>query len=251
MPVPAGLPPQLWDQLAAYLRGIPASLQQTPRAILVISAHWESAVPSVQTGAHPALLFDYYGFPEHTYQLTYPAPGSPPLAARVQALLSEAQIPNAADRERGFDHGVFVPFKLIYPAATIPIVQLSLQHSLAPQLHWAIGEALAPLREEGVLIVGSGNSYHNLREFFSLDEAARTASRQFDDWLNAAVTAGPAERKRKLLDWERAPGARACHPRSEHLLPLLVVAGAAANASGQADYREVMLGKQFSGFRFG
>ena len=251
MPVPAGLPPQLWDNLAAYLRGIPATLGQTPNAILVISAHWECAVPTVQTGAQPPLLFDYYGFPEHTYQLTYPAPGSPPLAARVQALLTDAKIPNAADAGRGFDHGVFVPFKLIYPAADIPIVQLSLQQSLDPAQHWAIGQALAPLREEGVLIVGSGNSYHNLRDFFSPSESARTASRQFDDWLSAAVTTESAERKRKLLGWEAAPGARACHPRSEHLLPLLVAAGAAATASGQIDYQEEMLGKRFSGYRFG
>ena len=159
--------PHAWDAMAAYLRGIAASLPAKPRAILVISAHWETPRPTVMTAAHPPMLFDYYGFPEHTYKLEYPAPGSPELASRVRALLADAGIASDADDARGYDHGVFVPFLLMFPDADIPIVQLSLRGDLDPAAHIAIGRALAPLRDEGVLIVGSGMSYHNLRRFWS------------------------------------------------------------------------------------
>ncbi len=153
--------PQLWDRLAAYLRGIDASLGRRPRAVLVISGHWEAARPTLNTAAQPPLLFDYHEFPEHTYHLHYPAPGSPVLASRVRELLDSAAIESDSDDARGLDHGVFVPFLLVYPQADVPIVQLSLQAGLDPAAHLAIGRALAPLRDEGVLIVGSGMSYHN------------------------------------------------------------------------------------------
>ena len=160
---PAFGPKDLWDRMAAYLRGLEAQVGQRPKAIVVISAHWETQRPTVNANPAPPMLFDYYGFPEHTYHLSYPAPGSPALAKRIGELLGKAGIATDSDASRGFDHGVFVPFLLIYPKADIPIVQLSLQSDLNPAAHIAIGRALAPLRDEGVLIVGSGMSYHNLQ----------------------------------------------------------------------------------------
>ncbi len=246
-----GFPPTLWDPLAAYLRGLPSAIGKPPKAVLVISAHWECARPTVLAAPVHSLLYDYYGFPAHTYQLAYPAVGSPEVAGRVRELLSQAGIESDEEMERGLDHGVFVPFMLIYPDADVPIVQISLQHGLDAARHLAIGHALAPLRKEGVLIVGSGNSYHNLREFFSSSESASVASTRFDDWLVKAVESTPAERERLLTHWQEAPGAQASHPRSEHLIPLMVVAGAAGADIGRCNFHVKMFGKMFSGFRFG
>lgn len=247
---PPGWPRDLWDRMAAYLRGIPAAIGVRPRAILVISGHWEAPRPTVNSAAHPALLYDYHGFPEHTYRLTYPAPGAPDLAGRVRTLLAAGGIAADEDAGRGLDHGVFVPLKVAFPEADIPVVQLSLQAGLDPAAHLAIGRALAGLRDEGVLIVGSGMSYHNLRALFSgrgNDEAAH-----FDAWLVEAVTdADPARRDAKLREWERAPDARACHPEAEHLLPLMVAAGAAGEDRGRHAYSDRILGKAVSGFQFG
>ncbi len=249
-PMP-GFPPTLWDAMAAFLRGIPARVGTRPKAVLVISAHWECAVATVLNAGNYSLLYDYYGFPEHTYRLTYPASGSPEVGTRVQALLAAAGFDTAQEQQRGLDHGVFIPFKLIYPDADIPIVQLSLLNDLDPARHLALGHALAPLRDEGVLIVGSGLSYHNLREFFVPHADANQASVQFDTWLGDAIRAQPAERERLLTGWEQAPGARACHPRSEHLLPLMVVAGAAGSDAGLTCYHELLLGKAVSAYQFG
>jgi len=242
--------PHAWDAMAAYLRGIAASLPAKPRAILAVSAHWEAPRPTVTTAARPSMLFDYYGFPEHTYKLDYPAPGSPVLASRVRALLSGAGIASDGDDARGYDHGVFVPFLLMFPDADIPVVQLSLRADLDPALHVAIGRALAPLRDEGVLIVGSGMSYHNLRRFWSTDAADVEAARAFDAWLTDAVETDDADaREAKLVAWANAPGARTAHPRSEHLIPLMVAAG--AGDVGRRTYSDRVFGKAVSGFEFG
>jgi aromatic ring-opening dioxygenase catalytic subunit (LigB family) len=244
--------PHVWDKMAAYLRGIAASLDTRPKAILVISAHWETARPTVGSGAQPPLLFDYYGFPEHTYRLEYPAPGSPELAARVRALLANAGIVSDEDPDRGFDHGVFVPFLLAFPEANIPVVPLSLRADLDPAAHLAIGCALAPLRDEGVLIVGSGMSYHNLREFWSTRPEDLQAAEHFDAWLAEAVEHPESDaRNAQLAAWSQAPGARAAHPRSEHLLPLMVAAGAGGADRGRRTYRDRVFGKAVSGFQFG
>ena len=248
MEVPPAFPPDLWDRMAAYLRGIDASLGLRPKAVLVISAHWETPVPTVNASAHPPLLYDYYGFPEHTYRLAYAAPGSPALAARVRELLTEAGIESAKEAHRGLDHGVFVPFKLIYPGADVPIVQLSLQEGLDPGTHLEIGRVLAPLRDEGVLIVGSGMSYHNLRELFNGSDSR--LAEDFHAWLAQAVS-DAAGRKGELTSWREAPGALACHPRSEHLLPLMVAAGAAEGDRGIRTYHDRLMGKAVSGFQFG
>lgn len=249
-PMP-GMPADTWDQMAAYLRAIPQAVGQRPKAVLVVSGHWECEQATVLNTDNYDLLYDYYGFPEHTYNLTYPAHGSAAVASRVRELLGQSGIDTDEQHERGLDHGVFIPFKLIYPEADIPIVQISLLHSLDPAAHFAMGKALAPLRDEGVLIVGSGLSYHNLRDFFRPDATSNAVSANFNTWLGNAVTAEPAEREQLLNNWRQAPNARDCHPRSEHLIPLMVVAGAAANDTGYISYNDKIMGKSVSGFQFG
>jgi aromatic ring-opening dioxygenase catalytic subunit (LigB family) len=250
METPDGMPAGLWDGMAAYLRGIGASVGERPKAVLAVSGHWEAEQPTLNAGAHPPLLFDYYGFPEHTYRLTYPAPGAPELACRAHELLANSGFTPAHETRRGFDHGVFVPFMLIYPEADIPILQLSLQRGLDAAGHLRLGRALAPLRDEGVLIVGSGMSYHNLRDLFSGRGNADAA--RFDAWLHETVTNPGAEaRDSALSNWLQAPGARAAHPTAEHLLPLMVAAGAAGADPGIRAYSGSILGKAISGFQFG
>jgi aromatic ring-opening dioxygenase catalytic subunit (LigB family) len=243
--------PNHWTGLAAWLRGLAASIGCTPRAVLVISGHWEEDPIAVNVAEHPALLYDYYGFPEHTYHLEYPAPGAPPLARETLEILSTAGFPVREERRRGLDHGVFVPFKLIYPHADVPIVQLSLRAGLDPAAHLAIGEALAPLRRQGVLIVGSGMSFHNLR-IASIENARIPASEEFDAWLGEAAGAPTREeRNAELIRWARAPAARFAHPREEHLMPLMVAAGAGGPDRGTRVFSGRMMGWQISGFRFG
>ncbi|HUY11040.1 MAG TPA: class III extradiol ring-cleavage dioxygenase [Candidatus Dormibacteraeota bacterium] len=236
-----------WKKLEAYLRALPATLPTQPSSILVISAHWESALPTVTSAPNPSLIYDYAGFPAQTYLLRYDAPGSPELASRVRALLAVANIDSAENQTRGLDHGVFVPLKVIYPDATIPIVQLSLQPGYDPARHHAIGAALAPLRKEGVLIVGSGMSYHNLGELF--DPSANDGA-AFDAWLTGVVVGDPIQREERLCRWRAAPQALIAHPHADHLAPLFVAAGAAQGAQGLHDYSDVILGKHLSGYRF-
>jgi len=244
-------PPNPWTSLAAWLRELPATLPHTPRAVLVISGHWEADPVAVNVQTRPPLLFDYYGFPEHTYRLKYPAPGDPQLAADVRGLLAEAGIASGEDPQRGLDHGVFVPFLLLYPKADMPMVQLSLKQGLSPQDHLRLGAALAPLRARGVLIVGSGMSFHNLR-VRSTDNTLIPGSQQFDDWLGHTVCQTDiAARNAGLANWSQAPAARYAHPREEHLLPLMVAAGAAAEDVGVRTFNDVMMGWRISGFRFG
>ncbi len=234
--------------LATYLRSIRALPRTPPRALLVVSAHWEEPVPTVTTSEHPPMLYDYYGFPPESYELTWPAPGEPVLAARVRELLGAAGFATASDAQRGFDHGTFVPLKLAYPDADVPTVQLSLRRGLDAAEHLAIGRALAPLRDEGVFIIGSGMTFHNLRAF---GPAASKVSEAFDAWLRAAATLAPEERARRLADWASAPGARQAHPREEHLVPLMVVAGAAAADAGKVAYEGTIMGVRISGYQYG
>lgn len=242
-------PADTWHRLQAFLEQIAGGLPARPRAVLVVSGHWETPRVTVNTAAAPPLYFDYYGFPEHTYRLTYPAPGSPTLAAQVATLLGEAGFPCATDGERGLDHGVFIPFKLIFPDADVPVVQMSLREGLDPAEHLAIGAALAPLRDDNVLIVGSGMSYHNLRAF---GEAGRDASKVFDDWLGETVGAPTAaQRNARLREWAAAPAARFAHPREEHLLPLMVAAGAAGDDAGRTLFSERVGALQLSAYSFG
>jgi aromatic ring-opening dioxygenase catalytic subunit (LigB family) len=242
-------PRDTWDRLAGWLRTLDSLLPDRPEKLLVVSAHWEAGVPTVTSSPAPPLLYDYGGFPPHTYELRWPAPGSPELATRVQGLLSESGIASGEDPRRGFDHGVFIPLKVAYPEARLPTVQLSLRTGLDPGAHLAIGRALAPLRDEGVLIVGSGMSYHNMRGFMS--PAALSDSKRFDAWLERTASEVPPDRDRHLSTWETAPSARESHPREEHLLPLMVAAGAAGSDAGQVAFRDEVMGSVVSAFRFG
>ncbi len=242
-------PPHTWHRMQAWLSALPSMLPEPPKALLVISAHWETAEPEVTTSAAPALLYDYYGFPAHTYALQWPAPGSPKLARRTIELLQAAGVPCTGNAERGLDHGTFIPLKVAYPDAQVPTVQLSLQRGLDPAQHLTIGRALQPLRDEGVLILGSGMSFHDLRSFGS--PRALTASQQFDAWLQTTCAATAAERDSALAAWERAPAARQCHPREEHLLPLMVAAGAASADRGRTVFTDTVMGAVVSAVQFG
>lgn len=202
-----------------------------PSAILVISAHWEETIPTVTVGDSPPLFYDYYGFPPASYAIAYPAPGDQPLSDAVRDILARNGMDCGVESERGFDHGLFVPLKIMYPKADIPCVQLSLVKGLDPTTHLALGEALAGIDRENLLILGSGFSFHNMRAFFTPDtvETAQ-ANEAFQQWLtetcaDPALTIG--ERRSRLARWETAPRARYCHPREEHLLPLHVCCGAA------------------------
>lgn len=241
--------PDSLARLAAHLRGLRELPAAPPRALLVVSAHWEERVPTVTTAERPPLLFDYYGFPPAAYELTWPAPGSPWLAQRTRALLDAAGIASAEAPARGFDHGAFVPLKLAYPEAEVPTVQLSLKVGLDPASHLAMGRALAPLRDEGVFVVGSGMSYHNMRGFGRRE--ALPASLAFDAWLAETVALPRGGRDARLVAWASAPSAREVHPREEHLLPLMVVAGAAGEDVGAVPYTDVLMGVRVSSVRFG
>ena len=237
-----------WRPLEEYLLGFASALSEKPRALLVISGHWEEDGPTVNVAATPPLLFDYHGFPDYTYELTWPAPGSPELAERVRGLLDAAGLPSKANRSRGYDHGVFVPLKVVFPGADIPVVQLSMQRGLDPKAHLAIGRALRPLRDEGVLIIGSGQTYHNMRGFGEADIDPKAEAS--DAWLRHAVT-DTDTREQSLIDWDQAVGAREAQPREDHLLPLMVAAGAAPGETAIVDFHGHALGKPISGFRFG
>ena len=241
--------------LAASLRGIAAEVAAVhgapPRAVLSISGHWEAPVVTAMATAQPGMVYDYFGFPEHTYRIRYPARGAPDVAQRIAELLQGAGIASAQDAERGYDHGTFAPLAVMYPQAEVPVLQLSLKHGYSPAEHLAVGRALAPLRDEGVLILGSGLSFHNLR---LRGPAAAAPSKAFDDWLHTTLERStPDERTARLLRWDSAPSARIAHPQEDHLLPLMVALGAAENEAATTAYHEVMAGTGWtvSSWRFG
>jgi aromatic ring-opening dioxygenase catalytic subunit (LigB family) len=214
-----------YANLRASLQQLPRQAGGKPRAVLLVSAHWEEREFAVMANPHPPMVYDYSGFPAPTYRIQYAAPGAPELAQQVKGLLEGAGLAAALDNQRGFDHGMFAPMAVIYPEADVPVLQLSLKRGLDPREHLAAGRALAPLRSEDVLIVGSGLSYHNLRSF---GPAAKLPSAAFDQWLGRTLAiADPAQRADALVAWETAPSARQAHPREEHLLPLMVAVGAA------------------------
>jgi aromatic ring-opening dioxygenase catalytic subunit (LigB family) len=241
-------PADTWQRTQRFLEGLAGTLPETPKAIVVASGHWEEAAFTASAAARPNLIFDYSGFPEHTYQLTWPAPGEPALAARVTELLKNAGLPSAVSDSRGFDHGVFVPLKVAFPEARIPVVSLSLAASLDPALHVAAGRVLAPLRDEGVLILGSGMSFHNLRGYFQPQTPER--ARAFDAWLTRAIESPAAERDALLTGWREAPFAAYAHPSEEHLIPLMVAAGAGGDAPGTRIFADEPMGAAISAYRF-
>ncbi|HDZ57633.1 MAG TPA: dioxygenase [Pseudomonas xinjiangensis] len=244
-------PVNTWNRLASFLKGVADTLPARPNAIVLVSGHWLESSFSVTGGTNPGLIYDYHGFPPHTYELAYPAQGSPGLAERITHLLKQAGIDSQMDTERGFDHGMFIPLKLMFPGADIPVVQLSLHQNLNPRVHLEAGKALASLREEGVLIIGSGMSFHNMRGFG--DARFGQPSDAFDSWLTTAVESESAQRDALLEHWEQAPHARDCHPHGgeEHLLPLLVAAGAGGLSAGRRVYSERVMETTQSAFRFG
>ena len=244
-------PPHAWNRMGDFLKGLASTLPQRPKAILMVSAHWLESSFDVTSGAAPELIYDYYGFPPHTYLLKYPAPGEPQLAARIAALLGQAGLPSKVNPSRGFDHGMFIPLMLMFPDADIPVVQLSLNSNLDPQIHLQLGQALTTLRDEGVLIVGSGMSFHNMRGYG--DPRFGPISDEFDGWLTDAVQAEPEQRRQALIDWAQAPSARMSHPprAEEHLLPLMVAAGAASADKGQRVFSDRVMETTLSAFSFG
>jgi aromatic ring-opening dioxygenase catalytic subunit (LigB family) len=245
-------PADTWHSTRRFLEGLAGVLPETPTAMVVISGHWEEPAFTAGSAAHPQLIFDYSGFPEHTYRLTWPAPGAPALAARIAVLLDTAGLPAAVDAARGYDHGVFVPLKVAFPQAEIPVVALSLavsrDGSFDAALHLAAGRALAPLRDEGVLIVGSGMTFHNLRAYRRPE--TREAARVFDAWLTRAVESPRSVRETLLSNWRNAPFAAFAHPREEHLLPLMVAAGAGGEAPGARIFTDEPMGAAISAYRF-
>ena len=242
-----------YARLEESLRELPRQLPGKPQAILVVSGHWEEREFAVMANAAPPMVYDYGGFPEEMYHIRYPAAGSPELARRTQALIQQADLPARLDTERGFDHGTYAILAVTHPKADVPVFQVSLQAGYDPETHLRLGRALAPLRDEGVLIIGSGSSYHNLRRFFG-PRIPRADSMQFDTWLRETlVESAPQRRSQRLLEWERALAAREAHPREDHLMPLHVAVGAAEEEAGQVVFRqEDFLGTiALSSYRFG
>lgn len=244
---------QMRDMFAHTARefaALPGRLQSKPKAILVISGHWEAPEFTVSTATQPPMEYDYYGFPEHTYHIKYPAPGAPGLSARVKELLSGSGFKVTEDAARGFDHGVFVPLGLMYPDADVPVVMLSMKSNYDAAEHIRVGAALAPLRDEGVLIIGSGLTYHNMRGF-GRDESTPVAA-AFETYLNKAISNDSASgRNEMLVNWEAGPGARLAHPREDHLLPLMVVAGAAGEDTGRALFIDHVMKVPMASYEFG
>jgi aromatic ring-opening dioxygenase catalytic subunit (LigB family) len=240
-----------FDRLEQSLLEVRQELGELPRAVLTISGHWESDRFLASSSAWPPMVYDYYGFPEEMYHICYDAPGAPGLATEVAALLSRGGMTSGLDPVRGFNHGTFSMMKTLYPDAQVPIVQLSLREDYDPAAHLEAGRLIAPLRDEGVLIVGSGSSYHDLR---GMRRGGGPASRLFDAWLDETlVGVDAAERRRRLIDWTAAPAARAAHPREDHLMPLMVAVGAAGDDAATRIYHQddFMDGITMSSFRFG
>lgn len=228
-----------------FMVKLPSQLKK-PDAILVISAHWEERTATILGAEKPPMLYDYYGFPKQAYEINYPAPGNPQLADRLAMLLEKNNIAACIDHKRGFDHGLFIPLKLMYPDADIPALQLSLLQGLSPKTHIALGKALHDLVNENILVIGSGFSFHNQRAFFRQTLGVPDPDNEaFQNWLIETCTGQltQSERERRLVEWERAPAARYCHPREEHLLPLHVCTGM-ADKPAKKIFDDQILGKR-------
>jgi len=198
-----------------------------PAAILMISAHWNTRLAMLGGSAQPETIHDFGGFPAELYALRYPAPGAPELAQRIKQQLTDAGIVTGIDAGYGLDHGAWVPLRILFPAADIPVIQLSVQPELGAHHHYALGAALSSLPKENILIIASGHMTHNLRDYMRPPAGERPAAdtRAFREWVHTRLMSGSNE---ALLDWENAPGARYAHPTPEHFLPLFVALGATA-----------------------
>jgi aromatic ring-opening dioxygenase catalytic subunit (LigB family) len=244
--------PGVYDRLEQSLHDVRAELGELPRAVLMISGHWEADRFLLSSAARPPMYYDYSGFPEHTYRIRYDAPGEPALAETVRAMIERGGLPTGVDPHRGYDHGTFSLMHVLYPEARLPLVQLAMRADFDPAEHLRVGELIAPLRDQGVLIVGSGFSFHDTRSIIS--GAGKAASATFDAWLDETlVRSTPDDRRRRLTEWDCAPAARAAHPREDHLIPLMVAAGAAGDDIGVRVYHEssFMGAITASSYRFG
>lgn len=242
----------MYDELETSLRDVRRELGAAPRAVLMISAHWEADRFLLSSATRPSMEYDYSGFPEHTYRIRYDAPGAPALAEKIRTMLDLGGVASSLDPQRGFDHGTFTLMHTLYPDADMPLVQLSIKAEYDAAEHVKLGELIAPLRDQGVLIIGSGFSFHNLRGMWN--GAGAQASAAFDQWLNdTLVLSAPDERQRRLLGWSGAPAARVAHPREDHLIPLMVAVGAAGEDASTRVYhqRDFMGAITVSSYRFG
>jgi len=223
-------------EMVACLQKIAKNLKK-PSAILLISAHWEESIATITAGINPPLIYDYFGFPKESYEITYPCSGEPLLANQVHDLLENAGISAELDQNRGFDHGLFVPLKIMFSNADIPCVQLSLNNNLSAVEHLDMGRALYDLDYSNLLVIGSGFSFHNMKEFFAPETSeSRAKNEYFEAWLLETCSSTDIkeeEREQRLIQWEKAPYARFCHPREEHLLPLHVCYGLAQTSSSE------------------
>lgn len=235
--------------LTQFITGLGNKLAP-PAAILVISAHWETAQPALTAADNPALLFDYSGFPAQSYQLSYPAPGAPELAAEIAEKLQQAGFSPQLNTSRGWDHGVFVPLLMLRPQADIPVLQLSLLKGLDAKTHIALGEAISFLRAQNVLIIGSGMSFHNMQAFFNANLVSDAQLAAFNQYLIDSLQPqySYAEQAQRLINWQQAPDSRLMHPREEHLLPLHVCFGAAKGGTAQLLFNDKVLHKTVLAF---
>ena len=236
-------------ELVDFLKQIAPTLGK-PSAILVISAHWEEDIATITSGKTPELIYDYSGFPDQAYDVKYPALGKPSLAEKMFSLLQSNGVEARLDNDRGFDHGLFVPLKIMFPDASIPCVQLSLIKSLDAKEHIRIGKALSALKNENILILGSGFSFHNMAAFFKSNGDRDEQNEAFEQWLIETCTdngIAENEREHKLEQWAEAPSARYCHPREEHLLPLHVCYGI-TSAKAKLVFAGKVIGKKASAF---
>ncbi|MDW7655775.1 MAG: class III extradiol ring-cleavage dioxygenase [Bacillota bacterium] len=237
------------EKMIRFMHHIPTMIHR-PEAIIVFSAHWEENVLSIQNSQQPSILYDYYGFPAAAYKIEYPCRGSRELAAKADDAIQRFDINCRLDDDRPYDHGSYIPLKMMYPEADIPVIQISLDHSLDPLAHLNIGKALMPLLAENVLIIGSGFSFHNLNAFdFAGREIPDLHNDAFQDSLVKICCneEDEAEKWQQLAQWVNLPWARYCHPREEHLLPLHVCVGAAAGKA-QLIFDDYILGKRAVAF---
>ncbi len=246
------LRPGAYDQLEQSLHNVRAELGELPRAVLMVSGHWEADRFLLSSADRPPMVYDYSGFPEHTYRIGYDAPGDSALAETIRAMLDRGGVLTGLNPRRGYDHGTFSLMHTLYPEAQLPVVQLALKADFVPAEHLRVGELLAPLRDQGVLIIGSGFSYHDVRGIMS--GRGKLASATFDAWLEETlIHSAPEDRTRRLMDWSSAPAGRAAHPREDHLIPLIVAVGAAGrDAAARVYYEQAFLGAiTASSYRFG
>ena len=232
-----------------FMQKLPSQLRK-PNAILVISAHWEESTATILGSQTPSMFYDYYGFPDEAYEIDYPAPGSPELAKRIVELLNKNNIVARIDFKRGFDHGLFIPLKLMYPQADIPSLQLSLIRGLNPAIHLALGKGLRELIHENILIIGSGFSFHNLNAFsWEGINTPDSPNENFQHWLIEVCTSqiSQSEREKRLIEWQKVPFARYCHPREEHLMPLHVCQGI-ADKQATLIFNDYIMGKKAVAF---